>query len=151
MRILLMRHAEAASGFPDESRPLTPYGEASLCKRPVGLQPFLDEVTHVFVSPYRRTQQTLINLLPERKGVTLDLITPEGEPSLVLDYLQTLPSDSCVLLVTHMPLVGRLSSALVEGDSRLGNGFIPAQLEVIDCDLPALGLGRPIAQFTHHP
>lgn len=151
MRILLMRHAEAAPGYPDESRQLTPYGESSLRHRPVGLQAYLDELTHIFVSPYQRTQQTLANLLPERQGVILDLITPEGEPRAVLDYLQTLPDDSSVLLVTHMPLVGRLFSSLVEGESRFGVGFIPAQLEVIDCDLPALGLGRSAAQFTHHP
>ena len=150
MRILLMRHAEAAPGFPDESRRLTQYGETSLQNRPEGLQPFLDEVTHIFVSPYQRTQQTLANILPNRKGLLLDLITPEGEPEAVFDYLQSLPDKSTVLLVTHMPLVGRLFSSLVEGESRFGVGFMPAQLEVIDCDLPAKGLGHSIAQFTHH-
>lgn len=149
MRILLMRHAEAAPGFPDESRQLTPYGEASLRNCPEGLQPYLDEVTHIFVSPYQRTQQTLSILLPSQKGTLLDLITPEGDPETVLNYLQLLPDESTVLLVTHMPLVGRLYSSLVEGESRFGIGFMPAQLEVIDCDLPAAGLGRSIAQFTH--
>jgi len=147
--MLLMRHAEAAPGFPDESRRLTPYGEASLQHRPEGLKPFLDAVTHIFVSPYLRTQQTLANLVPNRECVTLELITPEGEPQAVLDYLQTLPEESSVLLVTHMPLVGRLFSLLVEGDNRFGVGFMPAQLEVIDCEFPAAGLGRSIAQFTH--
>jgi phosphohistidine phosphatase SixA len=151
MRILLMRHAEAAPGIPDESRRLTPYGEASLRNRPAGLQLFLDDVTHIFVSPYQRTQQTLNNLLPVRDSVTLELITPEGEPGAVLDFLQTLPDESSVLLVTHMPLVGRLFSLLVEGSSRFGVGFVPAQLEVIDCDLPAAGLGRSTAQFIHRP
>jgi phosphohistidine phosphatase len=151
MRILLMRHAEAAPGFPDESRRLTPYGETSLQNRPEGLQPFLDELTHIFVSPYQRTQQTLANLLPNREALLLDLITPEGEPEAVFNYLQSLPDESRVLLVTHMPLVGRLFSSLVEGESRFGVGFMPAQIEVVDCDLPAAGLGRSIAQFTHYP
>jgi phosphohistidine phosphatase len=149
MRFLLMRHAEAAPGFPDESRQLTPYGEASLRNCPEGLQPYLDEVTHIFVSPFQRTQQTLAILLPNQKGTLLDLITPEGNPEAVFNYLQSLPDQSTVLLVTHMPLVGRLYSSLVEGESRFGIGFMPAQLEVIDCELPAAGLGRSIAQFTH--
>ncbi len=144
-----MRHAEAAPGFPDESRQLTPNGIASLTQRPEGLQPFLDEVTHCFVSPYQRTQQTLAYLLPNQAFTTLDLITPEGEPQTVLDYLQTLPEKSTVLLVTHMPLVGRLFSTLVEGERRFGVGFMPAQIEVIDCELPVAGLGTHKAHFTH--
>ena len=151
MKILLMRHAESAPGFPDELRVLTDYGEASLASRPDDLATLLESVTDIFVSPYQRTQQTINSFLPGCEYQTVDWLMPDKDPEWVLSHLLEMAEDSVILLVTHMPMVGEIASLLVEGGNSLGYRFIPAQIMAIEADLPVAGLGTLLKSYTLAP
>lgn len=148
MRLLLMRHAEAAPGYPDMQRQLTPFGLQSLSELPKSLAVELDQLDRLFVSPYLRTRQTLEKLIPGSNYQLSDTLVPESSPEQVCELLQRLPEHSRVLLVTHMPLVGWLSAFLQEGKAAYPRGFMPAEIEVLDLEYPAAGLGRQLASFT---
>ena len=151
MKILLMRHAESAPGFPDELRFLTDYGVASLASRPDDLAILLESVTDIFVSPYQRTQQTINSFLPGCEYQTVDWLMPDQDPEWVLGHLLDMADDSVILLVTHMPMVGEIASLLVEGGNSLGYRFIPAQMMAIEADLPVAGLGTLVKSYTFAP
>ena len=151
MKILLMRHAESAPGFPDELRVLTDYGVASLASRPDDLASLLESVTDIFVSPYQRTQQTINSFLQDCEYQTVDWLMPDQDPEWVLSHLLDMADDSVILLVTHMPMVGEIASLLVEGGNSLGYRFIPAQIMAIEADLPVAGLGRLLKTYTLAP
>lgn len=147
MRLLLMRHAEAAPGYPDEQRQLTAFGLSTLANAPLALRAELQQVDRVFVSPYRRTRQTFERLETGIEYTLSEALTPDSTPSKVCALLQALPLDSTVLLVTHMPLVGWLSGYLQEGANSVGYGFSPAQVELLEMDVPAAGLAQRVAGF----
>ncbi|MEY3038839.1 MAG: phosphohistidine phosphatase SixA [Pseudomonadota bacterium] len=151
MKILLMRHAESAPGFPDELRVLTDYGISSLASRPDDLASLLESVTDIFVSPYQRTQQTINNFLPGCDYQTVDWLMPDQDPEWVLSHLLDMADDSVILLVTHMPMVGEIASLLIEGGNSLGYRFIPAQIMAIEADLPVAGLGNLLKTYTLAP
>lgn len=147
MRLILMRHAEAAPGFPDEQRQLTAYGLRTLANAPVQLRVELEQVDHVFISPYLRTRQTFDRL---ETGLSFQIskwLTPHSNPEQVCAFLQTLPLESRVFLVTHMPLVGWLSGYLQQGPSAYGSGFAPAQVEVLTLEYPAAGMATKVSDF----
>lgn len=147
MRLILMRHAEAAPGFPDFKRQLTAYGLASLSAVPKALRVELQQVDQAFVSPYIRTQQTFDRLELDVEPIPSDRLIPESTPDQVCALLQTLPLDSTLLLVTHMPLVGWLSGYLTEGAGHYGQGFMPAQIEVLEMDYPAAAMAKSVANY----
>lgn len=151
MKILLMRHAESAPGFPDELRVLTDYGVAALCSRPDDLAALLESVTDVFVSPYQRTQQTINALIPGCEYQTVDWLMPDQDPEWVLSHLLDMAEDSVILLVTHMPMVGEIAALLIEGGNCLGYRFIPAQIMAIEAGLPVAGLGSLLKTYTLAP
>ena len=147
MRLIIMRHAEAAPGFPDEQRQLTAYGLNSLANAPLQLRAELQQVDYVFVSPYLRTRQTFERLETGQSFKVSESLTPDSDPEQVCALLQTLPLESTVFLVTHMPLVGWLSGFLQEGPLTLGSSFYPAQVEVLEMDVPAAGLAKRVAGY----
>ena len=147
MRLIIMRHAEAAPGFPDVQRQLTAYGLRTLGNAPLQLRAELQQVDHVFVSPYLRTRQTFERLETGLSFQLSERLTPDSEPEQVCELLQTLPLDCTVFLVTHMPLVGWLSGYLQEGPLTLGSSFYPAQVEILEMDVPAAGLAKRVAGY----
>jgi hypothetical protein len=60
--VLIMRHAEAAPGYPDQARRLTPHGELEAEKMARWLAERLAEgelsMPRIYASPYARAQQT---------------------------------------------------------------------------------------------
>lgn len=147
MRLIIMRHAEAAPGFVDEQRQLTAYGLSSLANAPLQLRAELQQVDQVFISPYLRTRQTFERLETGLSSKVSESLTPDSDPEQVCALLQTLPLESTVFLVTHMPLVGWLSGYLQEGHLTLGSRFYPAQVEVLEMDVPAAGLAKRVAGY----
>jgi phosphohistidine phosphatase len=121
MKIFIMRHGEAgycATG--DADRPLTERGKAdsiAVLKQASEMQKI--SVDKVLVSPYLRAQETWqeIKGYVNTRGVsTCDDITPYGKSDRVFDYLMVLAEleqVSSFFLVSHLPLVGYLTSELV--------------------------------------
>ncbi|MBL7684742.1 MAG: phosphohistidine phosphatase SixA [Deltaproteobacteria bacterium] len=116
MKLFIIRHGECEEGFDDAARALTPEGiqdihhlQATFSK--LNIKPDL-----VLVSPFRRAQETAAilnqfwNLLP----VTVSWLEPSTSVSRVLQELKPYESDA-IVLVSHMPLLGHLAGALIEG------------------------------------
>jgi phosphohistidine phosphatase len=153
MRLLLMRHAEAASapGLPDHDRPLTPHGEQDA--RAIGR--WLRD--HGGEPPQLALCSTAL-----RAARTCELVTGQLEPSpevrhLKLVYqagaddLRTLVETcadevSTVLVVGHNPAVSQLGRALTDHELP---GFPAGALAALDVDGT---WGRPtavrVAAFT---
>ncbi|MFD2180215.1 phosphohistidine phosphatase SixA [Veronia pacifica] len=124
MQIYILRHGEATPfAASDEQRPLTEHGAEQTAIIADWLSSQLKEgIDTVLVSPYLRAQQTWQvseKYLPApRKVITDDGITPYGDGEDVADYLRAMISiekPDSILLVSHLPLVGYLTSELVLG------------------------------------
>jgi len=149
-RLLILRHGEAGPGVPDAERELTGQGShevgrlaAWLAARdePAGLR--------LLASPYRRARQTAA-IIGEALGVpveTLPILTPDDDPSAVVDWLLAQPEGRPLMLVSHMPLVGALTGLLVEGRTDRGPGFPPAALAELEAEVWAAGCAR-LARFN---
>ena len=151
--VLIMRHGEAAPGFPDHARPLTPRGEreAETMARWLASRVEQGELTlpMLYASPYVRAQQTA-QRISDALGVplnTLSFITPEDPPSDVSEWLLTHRDDAPIMLVSHMPLVGDLAGLLVEGVPSQGVGFPTAAIAELEADVWAAGCAQ-LKRFT---
>jgi len=110
-----LRHGRATGQGPDAA--LLPEGEAAVARlgrrlAREGLRPVA-----AYSSPYRRARETAAIVLGELAcgldPVLLEALAPDTEPAEALEALRAhgLP-DGAVLVVTHLPLVGRLAGAI---------------------------------------
>ena len=151
--VLIMRHGEAAPGYPDHARRLTTEGELEAEKMARWLARRVTEgelsLPRVYSSPYARAQQTA-QALCDVLGAsleTLDFLTPEDAPSAISDWLLHQPVGAPIMLVSHMPLVGDLAGLLVEGSSAQGLGFPTAAIAELEADVWAAGCAQ-LKRFT---
>ncbi|WP_339119257.1 phosphohistidine phosphatase SixA [Halomonas sp. BMC6] len=151
--VLIMRHGEAAPGFPDHARPLTPRGEreAETMARWLASRIEQGELARptLYASPYVRAQQTA-QRISDALGAplnTLSFITPEDPPGDVSEWLLNHPFDTPIMLVSHMPLVGDLAGLLVEGAPSQGVGFPTAAIAELEADVWAAGCAQ-LKRFT---
>lgn len=126
MKLVLIRHAKAIDGFefsgPDEERPLTKEGVSEFASITKCLERVYPKADVFFVSPYRRAQETSLEL---KKSIsvlheyTLDDITPESSPEdsirSMKRYLNELSSHEAVFLIGHEPHIGSLAALLITG------------------------------------
>ncbi|MGO1749853.1 MAG: phosphohistidine phosphatase SixA [Marinobacter sp.] len=139
MQLLIMRHGEAGWHSLDQERTLTETGRTQVaeCAAQIAASPWRPE--QIWCSPYMRARQTaaivseILNCPVEEKA----FITPEDDPGLCLDALLE-NQHSPLMLVSHMPLVGCLSTLLIDGHRR-GLPFMTAQAVVLD--MPVVGPG----------
>jgi len=121
MKIFIMRHGEAENLAPtDAERALTERGKSdSVAVAEAGLKNGFTHVDLALVSPYLRAQQTwqvIAPLIDCSQQKTCEDITPYGDSNDVFEYVVALSEvnklDS-ILLVSHLPLVGFLTSEFV--------------------------------------
>ena len=140
MKLWVLRHGEAEGhARSDAERNLTEHGRAEVLRSAAHLigQP----LSAILASPSVRAQQTA-HLVREALGFqpeirTVPWLTPEGNPLLVLEKLDT---DDNVLLVSHQPLVGSLISFLQHGHQRQPQPMHTASLAELEGDFPLAGL-----------
>jgi len=106
--LYLIRHGQAqpAAGL-DSERALTEQGQQEVIAMSASLPASCDLF---FASPYVRAQQTA-QLIAQRLNaelMTVPLITPEGLPSQVDQWLQS-QTWTVAVMVSHQPLVGMLA------------------------------------------
>jgi phosphohistidine phosphatase len=124
-----MRHGQAAwQAESDPQRPLTQQGIAEV--RSVAAKSELSGLVEVWCSPYVRAEQscrTFIESVDAEFGSVKKeaLLTPDADPSLLVELIEASHFEQ-LLLVSHMPLVARLTLKLTS-DERIG-GFHTAQL-----------------------
>ena len=140
-RLYIMRHGEAALGYPDPERQLTARGHAEAEQTAEWLGGQVGRDVRLYVSPYVRARQTAepvaatLGCAPK----VLPFLTPDDSPQAVCDWLLAEEESSDIVLVSHMPLVGTLTGLLVEGHPEHGPGFPTAAVAELESDVWAAG------------
>lgn len=148
MKLYIMRHGDAVaamSGQPDAQRMLSNVGQQEVLTnaRWLAEQTGGEALDLVITSPYTRAQATstvVSSLVSNERSQTTADITPDGEPDLVVSYLQALvqqygidSESGRVLLVSHMPFVSYLVAEL---DARVQPPIFPTgSIAEIDFDV----------------
>ncbi len=121
----LMRHGLAAGQDPDAA--LLPEGEAYVRRLAARLDGEGWRPAAIVTSPYRRARDSAM-LLASELGIAVEThvlpdLLPEGEPEEALAaILEAVPVATPVLVVTHLPLVGRLMQELTGDDESFAPG-----------------------------
>jgi phosphohistidine phosphatase len=126
MRLVLIRHADAAPGTPDELRSLTAEGHEQARRlgeelRAEGIKPDV-----VLSSPLLRARETARDLRfgpPESHDALAPGATADGVRAAVAGRGET------VVVVGHQPDCGRIAAAITGGDEP---DFPPAGVHVLD-------------------
>ena len=126
MRLILVRHAEAAPGEPDDLRPLTDAGRATA--RALGERLHARRPTAVVCSPLLRARETA-DAIARASGLEAT-VDERLAPGATVDAIRELASeDGTVVAVGHQPDCSEIYAALT-GEER---GFAPgdaAELEL---------------------
>lgn len=139
MKLYLIRHGESEPGAPEnQTRNLTAVGQNHAQKAADWLAQVVDAPIRLWVSPYQRTQQTA---LPIAEALSVNIeshncITPEMTPQKVVDEL--IDQQHSIILVTHLPLVGRLASLLINGVA-MDQPWSPTEIWELEGDVFAPG------------
>jgi phosphohistidine phosphatase len=150
VKLYLIRHGEAESGNLDSARRLTQRGKMDAQKAALWLKNIIDGPVSLWSSPYIRAQQTAH---PIAKALSVEIeyrecLKPDVSPQTVIDEL--IHQKNSIILVAHLPLVGRLASLLMDGVvldqpwsaaeiwQLQGSVFAPSCLENMNVWYPAL-------------
>jgi phosphohistidine phosphatase len=115
--IYLIRHAhaEAASGGPDEDRPLSPQGRSEAEILGLALKKLEAPVAKILSSPFLRARQTG-EILARGLGVPLEIrdrMASGASPGDLLDVIRGEARGTHLALVGHNPEIGILSALIV--------------------------------------
>jgi phosphohistidine phosphatase len=115
----LVRHGEAVSEIYDPRRPLTAAGDAAVDRLARLALARAVRASAIFHSGILRAQQTaeiLAGHLAPKAGVRpIAGLSPEDDPAIAAGELAE--ARDSVILVGHLPHLGRLAALLVKGDS----------------------------------
>ena len=138
MKLIIMRHGQASWSAPSDAlRPLTDHGRLEV--RCTIEQMTEMGVDRIVASPYLRARQTA-GIAGEVLGLSVEIlkgITPDDSPAAALAQL---PDSGQVLVVSHMPMVGYLTSLLCDGSIFDGPGFATGSAAVLEMELPGPGM-----------
>jgi len=126
MRIVLVRHAEAAPGEPDDLRPLTPEGREQARRLGDRLRADGIEPDAVLTSPLLRARQTA-EALSFGDPEALDLLAPGASENELRAAVAG--RGGTVVVVGHQPDCGRIAAALGGGEEP---AFPPAGVAVLE-------------------
>jgi phosphohistidine phosphatase len=118
--LVLWRHAEAASGEPDEGRKLTAKGEKQARRVAEWLHNRLPDTAKILSSPAKRAQQTAQALAEasHRKIKTIEALAPAATVDEVLDAIGWTGGSGTLVVIGHQPTLGRVASRLLAGVER---------------------------------
>lgn len=124
MKLYLMQHALAYPSDENQERPLNPTGINQAKAVAKGIKRLGLSFDLVVTSPERRAHQTAALVAeavryPHSDILTTEAALPGREPQELLDLLQKEPSDSRILLVGHLPHLGKLARLLLQGGDLL--------------------------------
>jgi phosphohistidine phosphatase len=125
MELILWRHAEAADGHPDASRPLTRHGHAQAKLIARWLGPRLPADLRLVASPAVRAQETARALA--RSFETHEGLAPGADAEALLEVAGWPDAERPVMLVGHQPTLGEAAAQLIDGRHtswRIGKGAV---------------------------
>ena len=118
MRLVLMRHAQAADGSPDHSRRLSQRGRDQAKER--GKQLAREQFDLALVSDAARTMETFLTLGLDVPEVRYDAELYFGSHHTIVDLVRTMPAElSTVLIIGHEPTVSHAASILAAQSQRV--------------------------------
>ena len=119
MTCYLVRHGEARPGPDDAARPLTPEGREAvegMARRLAALGVEVAEIRHSGLVRARETAEILARRLrPPGGAVPVEGLAPGDDPRVARAALEGPPAP--LMLVGHLPHLGRLAAALVLGSA----------------------------------
>ena len=127
MHLIIMRHGEAGWHTLDRERELTEFGRHGVADVAAQIADSPWRPALIWCSPLVRARQTaaIASEILNCPVIEKDFITPDDDPGRCLDeMIEKAPSP--LLVISHMPLVGSLSTLLVDGH-RKGIPFMTAQ------------------------
>jgi phosphohistidine phosphatase len=139
VKLYLIRHGAAENGAPDDmNRNLTQRGESQALGAAKWLAKNIKGPVSLWASPYLRTQQTAapIAVALGIEASSHKCLQPEMTPQKVVDEL--CKEEQSIILVTHLPLVGRLASLLIDG-TVFDQPWSPAEIWQLEGDVFAAG------------
>jgi len=126
MQLLIVRHAIAAdqlewaaTGCPDDQRPLTGKGRERMKRNAAGIVAALPDLDVIATSPFTRAAQTAALLARAYRGVEVvevPALASGGSRDQLLAWLATQEVDASVAVVGHEPDLGWLVAWLLGGD-----------------------------------
>ncbi len=153
MKLFLLRHGDAiavgAEGVArDEDRPLSRRGIDQIRKAAGAIRAWGIRFDAILSSPYLRARQTAEIMAAEGTvkipiEETLELI-PGPDPLPILETLSLRPQAGQLLLVGHLPLLGRLASFLLSGG---GSPEVPFHPGAMACFVLKQFRPRPAARL----
>lgn len=118
MDFFLVRHGEAKAEHEDPKRPLSDQGRREVervARAAAAKEIRVDEILHSGKLRARQTAEILARFLSPGGGVReIAGLAPEDDPLLAKAELEA--ADMPLMLVGHLPHLGRLASLLVAGD-----------------------------------
>jgi phosphohistidine phosphatase len=146
MRLVIVRHGAAVPGGDlDAQRVLQPQGHEQAIAVGRWLYSHGFTAAQVLSSPYIRAQQTAAHICDEvglPEPLLQDVLIPDVAPHLTVELLTKLSGD--VIIVSHLPLVGRVASLLVEGQV-LNQPWSTGECWVLEGDVFAAGCMQVVA------
>ena len=111
MDLILWRHADAAEGFPDHGRELTPKGQRQAEKMAAFLKAHLPADSRILASPSVRTRQTVRHLT--ENFTIAPTLAPGADVNAVLQAARWPEEGGTVLIVGHQPTLGMVAGHLM--------------------------------------
>ena len=135
MNLLIIRHGEAEpSTGSDSERNLTDYGHQQAKLAGLYLAQSALKFDHIWVSPYRRAQQTAEELMssmtPMPRREIAELV-PETKPVVLLELIEQAQAEN-LIIVSHQPLVSALAGLMVNGNIRSGPSMSTASMVLLE-------------------
>lgn len=140
MQLIIMRHGEAGWHREDRQRTLTDPGRKGVVRTARQLLDAGWKPDRIWCSTLVRARETarIVGGVMTLSPLQQTFLTPDEDPLLCLDALQQEPASGCLMVVSHMPLVGRLTRLLVDGRDQ-GMPFLTAQAVCLEMDFPGSG------------
>ena len=137
MMLYLMQHGDAVSKAVDSNRPLSETGQARIRRLAELLESHGHRPSYVFHSGKLRATQTAeilaAALAPGLESEEMAGLGAKDSPDALIDELSKRTED--MLLVSHMPLVGRLVNRLVGGaEDNVIVAFLPGSIACLERD-----------------
>ncbi len=127
MQLLLIRHAIAeerdvfaATGQPDDRRPLTARGRSRMERAARGIVRLEPELTLLISSPLTRALETAGIVAQEYGGLPIeqtDTLVPDAGPELFASWIEQRVRGGIVAAVGHEPHLGDLAAWLLAADA----------------------------------
>ena len=151
MKLYLMQHALAYSAQENPERALNPEGVEQAKSSVHGIKRMGLTFDLILTSPKRRSQQTAALIaeavrFPYSDIQATEAILPDQSPEEVLTLLQKEPTDSNILIVSHLPYLANLSRDLMQGGELL---FENAGLTCLEMSGPKTAILEFHMQASH--